>query len=73
LYKQLTQAKLYQSLEEEKKKMSLKYKLAQLSLFATLFVGVVAALPVGNATVLTFGSPDITTMGECSGGTGCTT
>jgi len=71
LYKQLTQAKLYQSLEEEKKKMSLKYKLAQLSLFATLFVGIVA-LPVVGMTALAT-SPDITTMGDCSGGTGCST
>jgi hypothetical protein len=52
------------------KKMSLKYKLAQLSLFATLFVGIVA-LPVVGMTALAT-SPDITTMGECSGGTSCT-
>ena len=51
--------------------MSLKYKLAQLSLLITLFVGIVA-LPVVGMTALAT-TPDITTMGECSGGTSCTT
>ena len=64
---------LYQYKEEERKEMSIKIKLAQLSLSLTLLASIVAALPAVNTTLLAFSSPDFVTMGDCSGGTGCTT
>jgi hypothetical protein len=53
--------------------MSIKIKLAQLSLSLALFASIVAALPAVNTTLIAFGSPDLMTMGDCSGGTGCST
>jgi hypothetical protein len=54
------------------KKMSLKNKLAQVSLLVALFVGAVAAVPLSDSKLIS-GGTGIAPMGECSGGTGCTT
>jgi len=54
------------------KKMSIKNKLAQVSLVVALFVGVVAAVPLSDSKFIS-GGTDIAPTGECSGGTGCTT
>jgi hypothetical protein len=53
-------------------KMSLKNKLAQVSLLVALFVGAVAAVPLSDSKLIS-GGTGIAPMGECSGGVGCTT
>jgi hypothetical protein len=53
--------------------MSIKIKLAQLSLLLTLLVGAVTALPVMGSTLLAADSTGIFAMGDCNGGGSCTT
>ena len=60
--------------------MSIKIKLAKLSLLLALLGGAVAAVPVqattmaaSDTTVLALSDTDLTPMGECSGGVGCST
>lgn len=53
-------------------KISMKNKLAQASLIAALFVGLIAAAPLSDSKLIS-GGTDIAPTGECSGGTGCTT
>ena len=53
--------------------MTIKNKLAQLSLLLTLFVGAVAALPPSNDTVFGSSGAGSTLMGECAGSGGSCT
>lgn len=53
--------------------MSIKYKLAQLSLLLTLFVGATAVLPIRQDTIFDGGGNGPIVMGECTGAGGACT